>query len=84
MKRKLLLRAALLLLALCLLIAVALIFYVRSDAFAQYLERRVIEEVERASGGKAELRKFRFDGRDLKVGVAAYRCKEQRKEQRPA
>ncbi len=72
MNRKWLLRMALLLLAFCLSIAVALIFYVRSDGFGQYLERRVIEEVERASGGKAEMRKFRFNGREWKFAVDGF------------
>ena len=70
--KKWLLRAALLLLALCLIIAVAMIFYVRSDTFSKDIERRIIEEVERASGGKAEMRSFRFNGRDLKVAVDGF------------
>jgi translocation and assembly module TamB len=72
MKRKWLLRAALFLLALCLLLAVALMLYVRSDSFARYIQRRVIDEVERASGGRAEMERFRFDGRSLKVAVDGF------------
>jgi translocation and assembly module TamB len=70
--KKWLLRAALFLLALCLILAAALILYIRSDAFAKDVERRIVAEVERASGGTAEMRRFWFDGRALKAGVEGF------------
>lgn len=41
----------------------------RSEWFAEKVRARIIEETERASGGRAELRKFSFDWRTLTASV---------------
>ena len=55
--------------ALLLLAAVAGVLIVRSDRFHQYIQRRIVEEAERATGGRVELGSFSLDWHNLTVQV---------------
>jgi translocation and assembly module TamB len=55
--------------ALLLLAAVAGVLIVRSDRFHQYVQRRIIEEAERATGGRVELGGFSLDWHNLTAQV---------------
>ena len=55
--------------ALLLLAAVAGVLIVRSDRFHQYVQRRFVEEAERATGGRVELGSFSLDWHNLTVQV---------------
>ena len=52
-----------------LLAAIAGVLVVRSDRFHQYVQRRIIEEVERATGGRVELAGYSLDWRNLTAQV---------------
>ena len=51
------------------LAAVAGVLVVRSDRFHQYIQRRIVEEVERATGGRVELAGYSLDWRNLTAQV---------------
>ena len=55
--------------ALLLLAAVAGVLIVRSDRFHQYVQRRIIEEAERATGGRVELASYSLDWHNLTAQV---------------
>ena len=55
--------------ALVLLTAIAGVFVVRSDRFHQYIQRRIVEEVERATGGRVELAGYSLDWHNLTAQV---------------
>ena len=55
--------------ALVLLAAIAGVLVVRSDRFHQYIQRRIVEEVQRATGGRAELAGYSLDWRNLTAQV---------------
>ena len=54
---------------LLLLAGVAGVLIVRSDRFHQYVQRRIVEEVERATGGRAELSGYSLDWHNLTAQV---------------
>src|SRR5512135_2286251 len=49
--------------------AVAGVLIVRSDRFHQYIQRRIIEETERATGGRVELAGYSLDWHNLTAQV---------------
>ena len=55
--------------ALLVLASIAGVLIVRSDRFHQYIQRRIVEEVERATGGRVELAGFSVDPRKLTAEV---------------
>ena len=55
--------------ALLLLAAVAGVLIVRSDRFHQYVQRRIVEEAERATGGRVELAGYSLDWHNLTAQV---------------
>ena len=69
MTRKRLLVAAAALLAVAVLAGVAFLATVRSPWFREQVRERIVREVEKASGGKAELGSFAFDWKTLEAGV---------------
>ncbi|HEY2842839.1 MAG TPA: hypothetical protein VGJ09_04285, partial [Bryobacteraceae bacterium] len=54
---------------LLLLASIAGVLIVRSDRFHQYVQRRIVEEAERATGGRVELGGFSFDVHNLTAEV---------------
>jgi translocation and assembly module TamB len=54
------------------LLGVAGLLVVRSDWFREQVRARIIEETERASGGRAELKRFDFDWTKMQAGVAGF------------
>lgn len=54
---------------LLLLAAIAGVIIVRSDRFHQYIQRRIVEEVERATGGRVELGGYSLDWHNLTAQV---------------
>ncbi|MCU1334726.1 MAG: translocation/assembly module TamB [Bryobacterales bacterium] len=58
--------------ALLLLTTVAGVLIVRSDRFHQYIQRRIVEEAERATGGRVELGGFSLDPRNLTAQVQGF------------
>lgn len=57
---------------LAMLATIAGVLVIRSDWFADIVRRRIVEEVERASGGRAEIGSFQFDWRNLDATVAPF------------
>jgi len=55
--------------AVLLLAGVAGVLIVRSDRFHQYIQRRIVEEVEHATGGRVELGGYSLDWRNLTAQV---------------
>ena len=55
--------------ALLFLAGVAGVLIVRSDRFHQYIQRRIVEEAERATGGRVELSGYSLDWRNLTAQV---------------
>ena len=55
--------------ALLLLASIAGVLVVRSDRFHQYVQRRIVEEVERATGGRVELGGYSLDWHNLTAQV---------------
>lgn len=55
--------------ALLILAGIAGVLVVRSDRFHQYIQRRIVEETQRATGGRTELGEFSLDWRNLTVQV---------------
>jgi translocation and assembly module TamB len=55
--------------ALVLLAAMAGLLVVRSDRFHQYIQRRIVDEVERATGGRVELAGYSLDWHNLTAQV---------------
>jgi translocation and assembly module TamB len=66
---KLLRRGLMLLLLLLLIVAIALYFVVRSDWFSEQIRTRIVDGIEKATGGKTELKAFRFDPNTWNVSV---------------
>ena len=58
--------------ALLVLASIAGVLIVRSDRFHQYIQRRIVEEAERATGGRVELGGFSFDARKLTAEVHGF------------
>src|SRR5205085_3963058 len=48
------------------------VLIVRSDRFHQYVQRRIVEEVERATGGRVELGGFSVDPHNLTAEVHGF------------
>ncbi len=69
---RILVRTTAALAALGLLLTVSAILVYRSDWFRDRLRERIVSEVERATGGRAEIGSFRFDWRTLTVNVAPF------------
>jgi translocation and assembly module TamB len=67
--RRILLWTLAVLAGLVLLATVAGVFVVRSGRFHQYIQRRIIEEAERATGGRVELGGYSLDWRNLTAQV---------------
>jgi uncharacterized protein YhdP len=55
--------------ALVLVAAIAGVLIVRSDRFHQYIQRRIVEEAERATGGRVELGGYSLDWHNLTAQV---------------
>ena len=55
--------------ALLVLASIAGVLIVRSDRFHQYIQRRIVEEVERATGGRVELGGYSLDWHNLTAQV---------------
>jgi translocation and assembly module TamB len=55
--------------ALVVLASIAGVLIVRSDRFHQYIQRRIVEEVERATGGRVELGSYSLDWHNLTAQV---------------
>jgi translocation and assembly module TamB len=55
--------------ALVVLASIAGVLVVRSDRFHQYIQRRIVEEVERATGGRVELAGYSLDWHNLTAQV---------------
>jgi translocation and assembly module TamB len=64
-------RVAAAVVAMLLLAALAGVLVLRSDWFRERARERIVREVERATGGRAELERFSFDWRRLRAEVAA-------------
>jgi translocation and assembly module TamB len=62
-------RIALLAAALCLSVVAAFLVAVRTSWFREKVRERIVREVERASGGRAEIGAFQFDGGRLTAEV---------------
>lgn len=60
------------LVTLMLLATIAGIFVVRSDRFHQYVQRRIVEEAQRATGGRVDLDGFAFDWHNLTAQVRGF------------
>ena len=58
--------------ALVLLASVAGVLIVRSDRFHQYIQRTIVEQAERATGGRVELGGFSLDWHNLTVQVQRF------------
>ena len=58
--------------ALLVLTTIAGIFIVRSDRFHQYVQRRIVEEAQRATGGRVDLGGFAFDWHNLTAQVRGF------------
>ena len=58
--------------ALLLLAGIAGVLIVRSDRFHQYVQRRIVEEAERATGGRVNLGNFGFDWHNLTAEVHGF------------
>ena len=58
--------------ALLILAALAGIVIVRSDRFHQYIQRRIIEEAEHATGGRVEMSSYSLDWHNLTVQVRGF------------
>lgn len=68
-KKKIAAISALSLLGLLLAIAIAAVLVFRSDWFRNRVRERIVAEVEKATGGRAEIGKFDFDWRTLRAQV---------------
>lgn len=66
------LRAAGLLVGVLLFLAVAGILVLRTDWFADQVRLRIIDEVQRATGGETEIESFQFDWSDLRVDITGF------------
>jgi uncharacterized protein YhdP len=55
--------------ALAVLASIAGVLIVRSDRFHQYIQRRIVEEVQRATGGRVELGGYSLDWHNLTAQV---------------
>src|SRR5579862_592649 len=55
--------------ALVVLASIAGVLVVRSDRFHQYIQRRIVQEVERATGGRVELAGYSLDWHNLTAQV---------------
>jgi len=57
---------------LAVLVSIAGVLIVRSDRFHQYVQRRIVEEAERATGGRVELGGFSFDVHNLTAEIHGF------------
>ncbi len=57
---------------LCLLLTVSAVLIIRSDWFADQVKRRIVAEVEKVTGGKAEIGAFSFDWWRLQAEVKPF------------
>ena len=69
---RILARTAAALAAVAIVLAVAAIFVYRSAWFRDRVHERIVSEVERATGGRAEIGSFRFDWRTLTANVGHF------------
>ena len=64
--------AAASLVAVVLLLALGAVLALRSDWFSEKIRQRIVAEVEKATGGRAQIRAFRFDWKKLRAEVDGF------------